>query len=193
MIKKRFFLEILLTGICSLVISNNVNATQTVKIAIPYTDQEVAGKNENNLKIFKFDVGSQTWTELLSTPHPAENYVEAEADSFGDKYALVSLNFPTQNDFYSAWFAGEGGKNEVIVKLNADSYIEIRIHFSPYMGGDLIRRLYSGSLTKGKYKVYWDGKNDDGDDVSIFNHYYAYLRINGAQFGKIVEVRPYYQ
>ncbi|MEW6607032.1 MAG: hypothetical protein AB1414_06200 [bacterium] len=154
MIKKRFFLGILVTGICTLLISSYVEATQTVKIAIPYTDQEVAGKNENNLKIFKFEVGSQTWTELSSTPHPSENYVEAKADSFGDKYAVAEVKLPTVTEFLYVYPNPVKKEDPLKIKFNLSQGMHVTIKI--YLGQSEVATPYDGYISEaGEYEVKW--------------------------------------
>lgn len=153
---KKLFLEVLAITVCSLVISINVNATQTVKIAIPYTDQEIAGKNENNLKIFKFDVGSQTWISLPSTPYPAKNYIEAEGDSFGNKYAVAEIKLPTVTQFICAYPSPVNKGNPLKIKfdLNQGMWVTIKIYVRDT--GEFVKTLFDSRVeNSGEYNFKW--------------------------------------
>ncbi len=169
--------------------SGTIQAGKTVTISIAYEPWQVAGLDEDSLRLAHFNPAGARWEIIYdSVVDKAGRRVTATVNHFSlfkiVAYTAQAGALASVGNYPNPFTAGRGGQTRIHYSLKTDSGVEIRIY-------DLLGALVwhksvqpgetGGSL--GVNDVPWDGKNDKGIYVGAG----AYICIvkAGGETGKV--------
>lgn len=148
-----------------------VQPQKEVTITIKYRDSDVAGMNENNLVIARYDDTNKSWVKLPSTAYPEENKVVATTTRLS-KFQLMERvaanNLRSVYCFPNPFKSSEG--HVKITFVNLTDYTNLKIF---NIAGELV---YSEEKPTPIGKMDWYVKNHSGERVA--SGVYIYLITN---------------
>jgi len=145
---------------------------QIIIITIPYTDVEVLGMDEENLRMFYWEDNQNLWSLILNSQvYPEQNIVVAAVEHLtifrimefkANTQAISSVsNYP--NPFYGGY---ETTKIRYILMDNADVEIKIYDLISDLVWQKKVAKGQSPGGIQGPNEIPWDGKNEIGQSVT---------------------------
>ncbi|MCB4791786.1 MAG: hypothetical protein LHV68_07860 [Elusimicrobia bacterium] len=158
---------------------------KTITITIPYTDSDITGMNEANLKVAYYDESKAQWVLIPGcTVYPNDKKIVFSVNHL-TLFRIVEYKTPSTpvadlSNYPNPFTARSGGKTKIRYDLSGNTDTEVFIY-------DLIgQAVMHMSFAAGNYgakagpnEVEWDGKNERGNYVTA-GGYICVVKSNGT-------------
>jgi TolB protein len=156
---------------------------KNMTITMSYNDADVAGMNENNLTVCRYNDTSGTWEILTSTVNTGENTVAATTEHLS-RFLLAEIVYASTVDnaiAYPSPFSARAGHSQITF-ANLTGSVEIRVY---NIAGELVWNLED--ITTPTYE--WNVKNNDGEDTASGLYFYVVKSALSEKNGKFAITR----
>ncbi|MBU2579496.1 SH3 domain-containing protein [Candidatus Parcubacteria bacterium] len=153
------------------------NFNQTLTLTFTYTDEQISGLNESNLRVFYWKESTSQWVALVTTVNAETNTLTAETDHF-TYFAVMGLTEGTEDEEELVEEAPTTIiDGDLIRNPNASGMAQFDIYIVKLANGKMFKRLILSPHVFESYEHFDKNGNgspwDDVKDVaqSVMNEY----------------------